>query len=233
MAARRASKPTLSTSSFAVLGQVAVTGPLSAYELAQTMRRSVHFFWPRAASHVYAEAKTLEAAGLLARHRTFVGKRPRTEYRVTPKGRKALAAFLATAPTREPTLELEALLRVFLVEGGSPDDLVRALEHAERDAEEQLARLEAAARDYAEGKSPFQAQAHARVLVYEFFVPFAELRLAWARGVRQAVARWEDARLPGKEAEARARFAELAERAGKARAIAAAPRSRTVTRARA
>ncbi len=224
-----ARRPALSTSSYAVLGQVAVTGPLSAYELAQTMRRNVHFFWPRAASHVYAEAKALEAAGLLANERVFVGKRARTEYRITAAGKRALAAYLRTPLSREPSLEIEALLRVFLGSAGRPGDLVAALDQLAVQADELLARLARNSRDYAAGRSPFQDQAHTRALVYDFFVPYAALLRAWAERTRGTVARWDDTTGEGSQARARRRFAAMGAAAERARRPAVKASGRAAT----
>ncbi len=217
MASRRSKKPLLTTSAVAVLGQVAVSGPLSAYELAQTMRRNVHFFWPRAASHVYAEAKILEKAGLLATHRTFVGRRPRTEYRITAPGRKALRAHLGTPLEREPALEFEGLLRVFLASESSPEDLARVLAQTVAQADALLTTLEAHGREYAEGTSAFQPQAHVRALVYDFFVPYIAHVRKWAARSQGEVAGWKDTKSEGKDARARKRFRELSALARRAR----------------
>lgn len=53
----------LTTTSFAILGLLAIQ-PWSTYELAQLMRRSLQFVWPRAESNLYAEPKRLVDAGL-------------------------------------------------------------------------------------------------------------------------------------------------------------------------
>jgi DNA-binding PadR family transcriptional regulator len=209
-----------------VLGQVAVTGPLSAYELAQTMRRNVHFFWPRAASHVYTEVKVLEAAGLLAQHKAFVGKRPRTEYRITAAGRRALAAYLRTPLSREPTLELEGLLRTFLASAGTPADLCTALTQCAAQADGLLDLLERHGREYAEGTSPFQDQVHTRALVYDFFVPYAALLRTWALRSRKAATRWNDTAADGKLTAARRHFAALADAARSARTSGSPGRER-------
>ena len=57
------SRRPLSTTSFAILGLLAVQ-PWATYDLAKLMRRSLHFFWPRAESNLYAEPKRLVTAGL-------------------------------------------------------------------------------------------------------------------------------------------------------------------------
>ncbi|MGB8791121.1 MAG: hypothetical protein WCD33_06285, partial [Mycobacterium sp.] len=56
----------LTPTSFAILGLLAIQ-PLTTYELAQQMDRTVSWFWPRAASMVYEEPKKLAAAGLRCR----------------------------------------------------------------------------------------------------------------------------------------------------------------------
>jgi len=53
----------LTTTSYAILGLLAIQ-PWSTYELAQLMKRSMHFFWPRAESNLYAEPKRLVEAEL-------------------------------------------------------------------------------------------------------------------------------------------------------------------------
>ena len=53
----------LTTPSYAILGLLSIQ-PWSTYELAQLMRRSLHFVWPRAESNLYAEPKRLVEAGM-------------------------------------------------------------------------------------------------------------------------------------------------------------------------
>ena len=54
-----------------------------------------------------------------------VGKRNRTIYSITPKGRRALAAWVAE-PGEGPVLEFEQLMKVFFADHGTTDDLRRA-----------------------------------------------------------------------------------------------------------
>ena len=83
----------LTSTSFALLGLLAVR-PWTTYELAQQMDRGLASFWPRARSNLYAEPKRLVALGLATATTQQVGRRPRTVYRITPKGRRALKAWL-------------------------------------------------------------------------------------------------------------------------------------------
>src|SRR3954469_12912833 len=83
----------LTTTSYAILGLLAVR-PWTTYELAQQMGRALGQFWPRAESKLYEEPKKLVAHGLARATKETVGKRARTVYSITPKGRKALAAWV-------------------------------------------------------------------------------------------------------------------------------------------
>ena len=62
------SPPSLTTTSYAVLAQVAVH-PWSTYELARQRVRYFRYVWPRAESAIYREVKRLAAMGLLAASR--------------------------------------------------------------------------------------------------------------------------------------------------------------------
>ena len=62
------------------------------------MRRSLHFFWPRAESNLYAEPKRLVTAGLAEAREEWNGDRRRTVYSITDRGREALRTWLATPP---------------------------------------------------------------------------------------------------------------------------------------
>ena len=83
----------LTTTSYAILGLLAVK-PWTTYELAQQMRRALGQFWPRAESKLYEEPKKLVAHGLARATKETTGKRPRTVYSITAKGRRAMAAWV-------------------------------------------------------------------------------------------------------------------------------------------
>src|SRR5262249_3027543 len=89
------------TTRFAVLGELALR-EWSAYEVRRSRRRTLRWFWPRAESVIYAEAKRLENEGL-ARSRAEPAedgsRRTRTIYSITPAGRRALAAWLRSEPS--------------------------------------------------------------------------------------------------------------------------------------
>lgn len=108
----------LPTTSYAILGLLAIR-PWTTYELAQQMDRSLKHFWPRAQSRIYEEPKRLAALGLVKATADAVGRRPRTVYSITAKGRRALAAWL-TEPGEGPVVEFEALLKVFSPSTAAP-----------------------------------------------------------------------------------------------------------------
>ncbi len=100
--------------------------PWTTYELAKQMEVSLHNFWPRAERKLYEEPKKLVAQGLAEMTRERVGRRPRTVYRITAKGREALEQWLAE-PDAMPVLEFEALVKVFFAKHGTKAQLLDAL----------------------------------------------------------------------------------------------------------
>jgi DNA-binding PadR family transcriptional regulator len=78
------------TTRCAILGQLALRD-WSSYELARSTGRTLHWFWPRAESVIYAEARRLEAAGLAASRTEPAAdgsRRTRTVYSITDAGRE-------------------------------------------------------------------------------------------------------------------------------------------------
>jgi DNA-binding PadR family transcriptional regulator len=111
----------LTPTSYAILGLLAVR-PYSTYEIATQVERTIRRFWPRARSKLYEEPKKLVAAGLAVAAKDAHGRRPRTVYSITPAGRDALAAWLAT-DSAEPSLESEHILKIFYGDSGTTANL--------------------------------------------------------------------------------------------------------------
>jgi PadR family transcriptional regulator AphA len=116
----------LSTTSYSILGLLALRS-WTTYELAEQMDRALGHFWPRAASVIYEEPKRLVASGHAKATLEHVGKRPRTRYAITPKGRRALRAWVPT-PSPGPVVEFEALVKVFFAEHGTREDLLATID---------------------------------------------------------------------------------------------------------
>jgi DNA-binding PadR family transcriptional regulator len=180
----------LTPTSYAILGLLGLR-PWSAYELTKQVRRSLHFCWPRAETRIYQEPKNLAEHGLVKATTTGTGRRPRTEYAITAKGRKALRAWLGqpSAPLR---LESEALLRLFFAEHGTKDDLLATL--TELEAQELALRRQAVEQgaEYLTGTAPFPERIHILGLVGRFTLDHTALVAEWARWARAEIERWPD-----------------------------------------
>src|SRR5262245_62227671 len=106
-----------STTSQAILGLLALKD-WTTYELTKQVQRSLGWFWPRTERKLYDEPRQLVAAGWATATEETVGKRPRTVYAITSDGRKALKRWLGE-PSTPPSLEFEAMIRVFFADAGT------------------------------------------------------------------------------------------------------------------
>jgi DNA-binding PadR family transcriptional regulator len=184
------SDPDLTATSYAILGQLALR-PWNAYDLTKEMRRNVRYFWPRAESRIYDEVKRLARLGL-ARAAQSDGRRQRTTYSITARGRGALERWLSLVPEKSYSFESEAVLRVFLANLGSRDALIAALDHAGRDAREVAAVAEGIAGEYLDGRAPFQDLVMHRAIVHDLLSHLALTVAAWAERSRRAVEGWTE-----------------------------------------
>ena len=182
--------PTLTTTSYAILSLLGVK-PWSTYELAQQMDRSLGRFWPRARSKLYEEPKKLVAAGLATASLEQVGRRSRTVYRITRKGRAALAKW-HREPGAGPELEFEQLLKVTFAEHGTKDDTLRTLAAAREWAVERNAGNLEAGTSYQEGTGPFQQRAAQTMLTGAFLTEFYRLVAEWSDWASHVVDDWPD-----------------------------------------
>jgi DNA-binding PadR family transcriptional regulator len=183
----------LSTTSYAFLGLLAEQ-PWTTYELAQQIRTSLHSFWPRSERQLYEQPKLLVAHGLASATREQVGRRPRTVYRITPAGRRALKAWLAL-PSTVSSFESEPLVKVFLSDHSTTKNLLaqlRAMQDANRTDDQAHRELwEQRVRD-----RPFAQRMHINALVSRFFVEFTEAVNRWAEWAIEEVESWDSTREP-------------------------------------
>ena len=203
------SPPALTTTSYAILGLLAVQ-PWSTYELTRQMDRSVGRIWPRAQSKLYEEPKKLVAHGLAEASTELVGRRPRTVYAITPAGRAALAGWLAE-PGEGPVLEFEQLLKITYAEHGTRDDVLATLAAARAWAVERNVENRATARAYLAGEGPFPRRLAHTVLVGAFLTDFYALVARWSEWAATVAAAWPED--PGEAAPDLAALAAVAERA--------------------
>jgi len=179
----------LTTTSYALLGLLNIR-PWTTYELAKQVQRSLGWFWPRAERKLYEEPKRLVEYGLATAASESTGKRPRTVYSITADGRKALRRWLDAAPA-EPSLEFEALVKVFFADGGSLAQLRSTLDHVERDAtaRRDVLRGMIDARS-SETNYEFAARWPINALSMRFQLDHNELQIRWARWAREQIATW-------------------------------------------
>lgn len=178
----------LTTTSYAILGLLAVR-PWSAYELAKQMRRNLHYFWPRAESNVYAEPKRLVAGGFAQASAEPVGRRRRTVYSITPKGRRALAGWLA-APPADPRLESETLVKLAFAGSGTKADLLASLRRFRDQTEARRRELRAIFEEYIRGEDPFPERIHINVVGYRLLWQTTQVEVNWADWAIEEVERW-------------------------------------------
>jgi DNA-binding PadR family transcriptional regulator len=180
----------LTTTSYAVLGLLGIK-PWTTYELAQQMERSLKFFWPRAQSRIYEEPKRLARLGLAKATAEHVGRRPRTTYSITAKGRRALQQWLAE-PGGGPSLEFEALLKVFYGEQATKRDVLANIDAMAQWAARQDAVNVAFARLYRDTGGPFPQRLAVIGLTGKFLADLADMVGAWATWAADTVTDWPD-----------------------------------------
>lgn len=202
--------PRLTTSSYAVLGLLAIR-PWSAYELAQQASRSLRFAWPKSERLMYQEPKKLVAHELATAREEAVGKRTRTVYTITDRGRAALAEWMTTTPD-PPLLEAEALLRLLFAENGTKHDLVAALDAMADDAAEMYDQVLAINVGYLDGGHPFPERTHLSVLFATFQLEFFDLIARWTEFAKQEIAAWPTTEELGMTARTEALLREVQER---------------------
>jgi len=183
----------LTTTSYAILGLLAI-GEWTTYELAQQMQRSLRNFWPRAERRIYDEPKLLVAHGLAHARTEHTGRRPRTVYAITPKGRAVLRAWLAQ-PGAGPSLEFEALLKVFLADHGDKQALLANIRGIQAWAEQEHRRGIQLVRDYLQTGGPFPDRLHIIALMVRFLgFEWGAAVHRWATWAEQEVERWPHVR---------------------------------------
>jgi DNA-binding PadR family transcriptional regulator len=155
------------------------------------MDRSLGRFWPRARSKLYEEPKKLVALGLAAASVEQVGRRSRTVYRITRKGRAALAKW-HREPGAGPELEFEQLLKVTFAEHGTRADALRTIAAAREWAVERNAGNVEAAAAYREGTGPFQERAAQTMLTGAFLTEFYRLVAEWSDWASTVVNEWPE-----------------------------------------
>ncbi len=180
---------------YAVLGLLSLR-PWTTYELAQQVRRSLHWFWTRAERRIYEEPKRLVDHGWVEAREGWTGKRRHTTYAITDAGREALATWLGT-PAQGRTVEDEAMLRVFFADAGTLEQLRARLDELEGVTRERLEELATMTGELLADGGSFPARLHLQALTLRRQVDQEADTLAWVTWARRQVDSWTSATDPG------------------------------------
>jgi DNA-binding PadR family transcriptional regulator len=180
----------MTTTSYAILGLLAIK-PWTTHELVVQVDRSLRRLWPRAQSKLYEEPKKLVAHGYATATDDPVGRRRRTRYTITAKGRRALAAWLHE-PGEGPALEFEQLVKIHFTDSGTKADLLANLEATRAWVLEQNTENLAAARAYLAGAGPFPQRAALNQLPGRFLTEFYVTVARWVEWATTIVEQWPD-----------------------------------------
>lgn len=164
---------------YAILALLA-DGETHGYELVKRFNARLGPFWHPNVGQIYQLLQELERRGLVARRDDHTGNRLRRCFRLTPRGERALRAFLGRRPGWPPPLRDELLIRVLAAERDGTGALL-----------DQLGRQEAEYRRYVETirEQASQAAEHTmtRRLADAAALSHAEAYLAWLVRCREVV----------------------------------------------
>jgi PadR family transcriptional regulator, regulatory protein AphA len=173
-------KATLTATEAALLGVLALKGPLSGYDVRKAVDNGVGYFWGPAKTQIYAVLPRLVDAGFATREEVEQADRPdKHVYRVTRAGRESVGSWLEATPAAEGDRST-FLLRVFLGALASPEALARHVRAKREEAEALRADLEE--RDARADGSPSDFHA---ALTRRYGLAYASAVIEWANAVEQ------------------------------------------------
>ena len=144
------------------------SGPMTGWELLQTVEQSLGCFWNVTTSHVYRELKRLEEKGLIeAGQRGARGKRP---FSITEAGRTAFSEWIAHEPGEE-LIRFPLLVTLFFGRHLEPERLAAFLADHRRIHERRLASYRAL--EELVGHDPYCGA------TVRFGIAYEEATLAW------------------------------------------------------
>src|SRR5918996_4715616 len=114
----------LNPTAYVILGMLRHE-PRSGYEIKSIVDRSTRFFWAASYGQIYPELRKLADAGLIEGKSKPSGGRKRTEYTLTPAGRKELRRWLEIEPEVFEMRD-EGLLKLFF-SGAAPATAPKAI----------------------------------------------------------------------------------------------------------
>jgi len=199
----------LTTTSYALLGLLAVK-PWSAYELTRHMHRSsLRLIWPRAESQLYEEPKNLVAHGLATCATEKRGAGSRTVYKVTRKGRAALREWLSR-PGGGLVTEFEGMLKVAYADSGSKEQLLENLRQLRSQLHALIDLMTGVFEGWLDEGPTMPERLHITALVCRFHVGMLRAQADWIDWATSIVDGWPTTRIDrARAAESRAIVREL------------------------
>ena len=180
--AQRTSVQQLTTTEAAVLALLAIEGERSGYDLSKAVTQAIGHIWAPARSGLYAALPRLVRLGLAQSHSVAQSARPDKQvYRISPEGRRSLAAWLETV---EPGARETFFLKLFVGGLTTPEVLVRHVEQFCADCEERLDEYRAIEQTNSNRGHDWY---HRHLLRHG--LERTEQELSWARGVARALRR--------------------------------------------
>jgi PadR family transcriptional regulator AphA len=180
----------------ALLGLLAI-GPLSTYELAKQVERSLGWFWPRTERKIYDEAKRLVETGYARSTNEDTGARRRTVYHLTAKGRRTLQTWLGET-SAPPKLEAEALVRVFFSDAGTLEQLRATLAGFANEASAKLVILHELIDSAQDPDYAYAERLHINALALRFQLDYHEMMISWTQWATEQIEQWPDTTDPGR-----------------------------------
>jgi len=180
-------RPRENRTRYVVLGML-TAAPNTGYGLRQAIAGSVGHFWQESFGQLYPALRRLAAEGLVEATATRGGPgRGGATYHVTPRGRAALAAWLAVPPVLEPSRN-ELLLKVFFAGAVPPEVTSRNLDRVAAALRAQQAQLVeiAGCMDAAADHHPDEPYWR---LTLDFGLEFLGTALAWVDRAKAVLAR--------------------------------------------
>lgn len=153
------------------------------------MERSLNFVWPRAASGIYVEPRSLEDHGLVDAAEVPESKRIRARYSITHRGRQALLAWIRR-PSAPTVFESEAALKLAFADVATRADALRLIDELEADARARTDQLLKIFDPYADGRGPYPDRAHVVGVTSRLYYDHYAAMIEWARWARAEVEQW-------------------------------------------
>lgn len=138
----------LTTTSYIILGMVALRGSSTPYDLKRAIGRSIGYFWPFPHAQIYSEPERLVSAELLQVELEAGGRHRRT-YSITIEGWRQLKEWLKAPVADVFQIRNTAEIKLFFAELGNPSDVVALARQQVASHRERLATFEAMQKRFA------------------------------------------------------------------------------------